>query len=332
MNKILFFAHDPGGANAVAPLIPKLADNLLCVYGQGPAAKIFNVPEYCGTAEQLFSSVRPDLLITGTSAANKLEKELRLISKKNAVPCLAVLDFWSNYGIRFSPYSTAEKNLYEQDKIFPFLPDYLIVMDEYAKQQCILEGIPESVIYPFGNPHFDTIRSQRHSDTAQIRAALLKNKKKLIVFASECTTEDYGNGTELETVQDILSIMPDTYQLAIKKHPRDSKNKYSRYSEFVINEEYSSVQVISASDIVISKSSMMLIEAALLGKPIISYQKHAQTDSFILSKMGAIHPARTKEELSEQIRHTDMYNQKFFFKQNITIQLIRFIKELLCQN
>lgn len=332
MNKILFFAHDPGGANAIAPLIPKLADNRLCIYGQGSAAKIFNVPEYNGTAEELFSSIKPDLLITGTSAGNKTEKELRLISKNNAVPSLAILDFWSNYGIRFSPYSTTEKDVYEQNKSFPYLPDYLIVMDNYTKQQCILEGIPESIIYPLGNPHFDTIRSQKNTDISEIRSTLLEKKEKLIVFASECTTEDYGSGIELETVQDILSIIPSSYKLIIKKHPRDSKTKYKEYLKFVVDEQYTSVQTILAADIIISKSSMMLIEAMLLDKPIISYQKHSQNDNFILSKMKIIPFIRTKEELCRQLLHTSITYQKYPFKENITKQVTNFIKEILCQN
>lgn len=336
MNKILIFAHDPGGANAIVPLLPYLTSYDLSVYAQGPAVSIFNIyiyiEEYKGNARELFDFTKPDLVITGTSAANMLEKELRLLAKKNNVPCISILDYWSNYGIRFSPYSTSEADLYNKNKILPYLPQYLIVMDDYAKEQSIQEGIPETIIYSLGNPHFEYIRKQKKLDVTQIRKELLQGKEKLIVFASECSIEDYGEGIEIESVIDIISILPNNYQFIIKMHPRDSKNKYDEFSQYVLKKDYSSIEVLLASDIVISKSSMLLVEGLLLDKKIISYQKHAINNKSILSQIGILPFITTKQQLENEVLNAEKQSSSYMFKENTIQNILNLIKEILCQN
>lgn len=332
MSKILFFAHDPGGANALYPLFAYLGAYELFIYAQGPAAKIFNVEIYEGTAEELFYSVKPDLVITGTSAANMLEKKLRQVARLNNIPCISILDYWSNYGIRFSPYSLSEYIYTYSDKSLPYLPDYLIVMDEYAKEQAIKDGISETIIYPLGNPHFERVRNSKNLDVKNLRNELLQGKEKLIVYASNCATEDYGKGTEIESVQDILSLLPDNYQFLIKMHPRDSKDKYADFSEYVLKKDLNSIETIASADIVVANCSMLLIEGFLLDKKVISYQKNALEDKFILSQMGIIPFVTEKEQLKNAFFSPQNYVKKYNFKENCIQDIIKFIGEAVCQN
>lgn len=332
MSKILFFAHDPGGANALYPLFAYLGTYELFVYAQGPAADIFNVEVYEGTAEELFYAVKPDLVITGTSAANMLEKKLRQAARLNNIPCISILDYWSNYGVRFSSYSLSEYKYIYSDKNLPYLPDYLIVMDEYAKEQAIKDGIPETIIYPLGNPHFERVRNSKNLDVKNLRNELLQGKEKLVVYASSCTAEDYGKGAERESVQDILSFLPDNYQFLIKMHPRDSKDKYADFSEYVLTKNLNSIETILAADIVLANCSMLLIEGLLLDKKVISYQKNALADKFILSQMGIIPFITEKEQLKNAVFSSQNYVKKYNFKENCIQDIIKFIGETVCQN
>lgn len=333
MSKILFFAHDPGGANALFPLFAYLSAYTLFIYAQGPAAKIFDVEEYEGTAEELFYLVKPDLVITGTSAANMLEKKLRAVSRNNNIPCISILDYWSNYGIRFSPYSVLELDKYNKNKTLSYLPDYLIVMDEYAKEQAVKDGIPENTIYPLGNPHFERVRNSKTLDVQNLRNELLQSKDKLVVYASDCATEDYGKGIEKESVQDILSLLPDNYQFLIKMHPRDSKDKYADFSEYVLKKNLNSIETILAADIVVANCSMLLIEGFLLDKKVISYQRNALEDKFILSQMGIIPFITEREQLKDAFFSSQNYVvKKYKFKESCILDIIKFIGEIVCQN
>ena len=66
MTKILFFAHDPGGANAISPLIISLKQNGydVIVKGDGPALSILpDVEQYIGDTELLIKDLKPDFVI-----------------------------------------------------------------------------------------------------------------------------------------------------------------------------------------------------------------------------------------------------------------------------
>src|SRR5574344_2096538 len=147
--KIMFYANDPGGANAIKPLIKPLdEENDIVIYGNNSALKILpNCEEY----NKNLQDIMPDIVITGTSANECTEKTIWKECKKLDIKTIAILDHWCNYGVRFSKYGLNEIEKF--DKKCDFLPDYIIVMDNFAKQEMIKDGVPQNIIYPLGNPH-----------------------------------------------------------------------------------------------------------------------------------------------------------------------------------
>src|SRR2546428_309260 len=124
---------DPGGANAVAPVIEALrVDGRVTVralaYRQARAlwAKRHLVFEEL-TENISFTSIGEilhdlglALLLTGTSFNSiELEKQFIAMARNIALPSLAVLDFWSNYAQRFE--DDAGRLVY--------MPDRIAVMD-----------------------------------------------------------------------------------------------------------------------------------------------------------------------------------------------------------
>src|SRR5574344_1028646 len=128
--KIMFYANDPGGANAIKPLLnPLEGENDIFIYGNNSALKILpNCKEY----NKNMKKIMPDIVITGTSANEFTEKIIWEESKKLDIKTIAILDHWCNYGVRFSKYGLNEIEKF--DKKCDFLPDYIIVMDNFAKQ------------------------------------------------------------------------------------------------------------------------------------------------------------------------------------------------------
>lgn len=339
MANILFFAHDPGGANAIKPLIAPLKNKGFncCIYGKGPALNILpNVIEYSNDTDNLIKKINPIFVITGTSADDMTEKELRKSAKKYNIPNMAILDQWVNYN-RFTKYSIKELLKNKKYKETEYLPDYYIVMDNFAKEEAIKVKVPEKIIYPLGNPHFKEIKeSFENLNVKNLKSQLLKGKEKLFVWASAPYIEDYGYGIELECLKDLIEIIPNNVQLIVKPHPRENEHKFDEFKNIKIVREISPQQAIKVADIVISVTSMILTESLIANKPTISYQK-GETDKnvFILTKMNALNFIHDKIELQNEIfkmLHKREFKPDFKINFNATENIIKFIEDKLCQN
>ena len=335
MNKILFFAHDPGGANAIKPLITplKLKGYDVIVKGDGPALNILpDVVRFNGDTDALIKELRPNFVITGTSAADMTEKKLKKSARENKIQTMAILDHWVNYN-RFTPYSCNELRENKRYNELEFLPDYYIVMDEYAKEEAVKECIPADIIYPLGNPHFEAVRQElAQIDSSKLRYDLVGNKEKLVVWGSEPYIEDYGHGMELESLKDVVNLTPKNWQLVIKPHPRETENKFSEFNHIKIARNVNSREIIKAADLVMSMTSMFLIEAIIAGKPTLSYQKdETDKNKFILTKMNALPFINDKIELEKRL-NKPLEKPNFEIKFDAKDKIIEFIEEKLCQS
>jgi hypothetical protein len=343
--KIMFFAHDPGGCNAILSLIDAFRARSCDVHvgANGPAqtkipqASILHVDEI----DRLLKDVKPDFIITGTSANDFTEKFLWKAAENRHIPAMAVLDHWCNYGVRFSRYGSKNIHEYESNKTFDFRPSYICVMDDFAKSEMQLEGIPPNIIYPLGNPHFGTIKKRAQLvDIAKIRSKFLQNNqdKKIISFASEPYEEDYGISPEIKAMYDIIQVLGDHDDaiVVIKIHPRESQNKYSKFTQCIVDRETDSIEMIMASDIVISVSSMVLIEAAILGKKIISHQPgEVDGNKFILTRNGVLPFLNNFDGLRSTINRLlnapeMLYSFPVDF--NAVENIVAFVEEKLCRN
>lgn len=328
--KIMFFAHDPGGANAISPLVEPLKENNeLFIFAKGPAlTKLPNSIEY----NDNLAKIKPDLIITGTSANDFTEKHLWQEAKKLNIKSLAILDHWVNYGIRFSKYGLADIDKF--DKICEFLPDYIIVMDEFAKSEMVKDGVPENIILPFGNPHFKDIL-EKSKNIKNIRNQFATPDEILITFASEPYIEDYGHGEEKTVLKDLISITKDkNAKIVVKLHPKEDFSKYKEFEseKIILNKDTTPAEIIKASDIIISMTSMFLIEAMILGKKCISYQPEQNDENkFILTKKDDLPFINNFEDFSKElikilnIKESSSYNN--FVNLNAKEKIIEFIKK-----
>ena len=336
MAKIMFFAHDPGGANAISPLIEPLKNkNEVFVFANGPA--LLKFPNSKELQNNTLETIMPDFLITGTSANNKTEKDLWKEAKKLNIKSLSILDHWVNYGIRFSKYGLNEIEKF--DKKCEFLPDFIIVMDEFAKQEMKNEGVPADIIYPLGNPHFEQLIGQSQ-DIRNIRANFAKDDEFLITFASEPYIEDYGQGEEKSVLKDLIEIAKDkNIKIIVKLHPKEAFSKYAEFKNspnIILDKNTSPIELIMASDLVVSMTSMFLIEAMILGKNILSYQPN-ETDSnrFILTKNKILPFVNNKKDFGQELDKIINDKQHLSYNHNIQFnsieKIISFIDRELCK-
>lgn len=378
--KILLFSRDPGGANTVAPLYKKLMDKgyEVMLYGKDIALSKYNQYELTGmdindkleciSQEEIHKFLlkeSPDFLITGTSADDFTEKYLWKSAEKLNIKSFAILDQWVNYGVRFSQFSVNELEEYNRNKKHPYLPYRILVMNEYAKQQIINEGINEEKIIVSGQPYFDyLIEKQENTDKCKItdlKKALCKNEDTVLVtYVSEPISKTYNENDESEHYWgytertifkqffNIINTIAEAYKINIKLiirlHPKEDDNNYddiidyidSKYISILTDKKIDGFNLMCASDLICGMSSMFLIEAAIIRKPIVSMQMGLKREnSFILHKKGILKSILYEKDLEKKLKKILIEHQfedgSFKVEKGAVDKVIENMEAVLCQ-
>ncbi|NFN86294.1 hypothetical protein FDF31_02470 [Clostridium sporogenes] len=381
MNKnILLFSRDPGGANTIAPLYEKLKKRGYSVklYGKDIALskynqyglKGINIREKlrCISQEEVYKFLlkeSPDFLITGTSADDFIEKYLWKAAEKLNIKSFAILDQWVNYGVRFSNFSVDGLEEYNKIKKHPYVPYRILVMDEYAKTQMILEGISEEKILVSGQPYFDYLIEKKkninENEVINLKNNLCEEKDAVIMtYISEPISKTYNENdnsehywgyterTIFKSFFKILNKIADYYKINIKLiiriHPKENENNYddivsnidSKYISILTDKSIDGFNLICVSDLICGMASMFLIETAIMGKTILSMQMGlSRENSFILDKKDIIKSILSEEELENKLKKILVEKQiedyTFKIKKDSVENVINFMEAIVCQ-
>lgn len=320
---ILVSASDPGGGNAVLPVVRELQkkkEKVLCIIG-GAAKNIF---QGSGVAfldgdiikkidiKKIFSKTAFTLFVFGSSIGkNTIEKKLLAFTGKNTIPSVCILDFWTNYWQRFSTHK----------KDFKYFPDYIFVMDSHAKREMIQQGFKEKTIFVTGNPYFDIFTkhiSVKNEDPCRI------------LFISQPLSEDmahviddygYDENRALKDVLEVLAKINSPYRLVIRLHPREKKGKHNMLLKKNIfpaeyDDEKNLEKSLSRAGIILGMNSTVLFQAALARKRVISYQPNMKQDVLNMNRVGlsalAITPTQLEKILKKyyNVKHSNIRPRK----------------------
>jgi hypothetical protein len=301
MPVVVAVCGDPGGANAVAPVIEALqTERRVIVHGLA-----YRQARALWTKRNLaFSDLNEDitrlmvvewlrqsgaaLVLTGTSFNTvELEKQFIAAARELKVPSLAVLDFWSNYARRFS---NAEGGLV-------YVPDRIAIMDERARAEMMAEGFHPERLVVTGQPVFDDLAVWRSRFTPArgqaIRDGLnIQPDELLILFLSEPLSQLCGTdpanplypGYDEQTV--LRALVPALDQIAeenrqklvlvVRPHPRESAEAFYGHTggatRIVVSSEGEARNLVMTADLVIGIDTMLLVEACYLGCVTVSLQ------------------------------------------------------------
>ncbi|MFZ3138512.1 MAG: hypothetical protein WA126_14105 [Thermodesulfovibrionales bacterium] len=379
---ILLFSRDPGGANVIIPLVEPLRrkgynirlfgkDHALKKYDEAGIAS-FNIIEHVHDIElkdiELFlTKEKPDCIITGTSGDDFTERFIWKSAEKLGILSFAILDQWINYGIRFSKYVLSELNKYKEDKTHRYLPSKILVMDEYAKQEAIKDGLMPAVIEVVGNPHFETLLHKKDTITKEtineIRNYLkVGSSGFLITFASEPVADDYDKEdsaqlywgftekTIFKGLMEVLKIASGTTGreicVVLKLHPRENPNSFFALIDtyeadpirVVISHKLDSHTLMAASDLICGMSSMFLIESIILDKPAISILIGLHRENpFVFDRRGILKSILNRNDLIQKLTtvildNGDTAKCKFEFINNPIENIINLLEKNICLN
>lgn len=340
MKRVLFYAKDPGGANAIIPLIKKMQSQYqILLYGKDVALnryKAYNlqgidIGKECSSIslsgiEELLKKEKPDFIITETGGFDNIKKYLWICSEKLDIPSFGILDQWVNCVVRFAKFDLENPDYRKYEKVFECLPTRIMVMDEYAKKIMVKEGIPEEKIIVSGQPYFEQVKEDIESITenniVETRKRWKCKKDELVfVFASEPITKHYKSldGEYGYSEQTIFYALHSALEkkarekgkkvkVIIRPHPKEdmewweSNLRDTDYISYLIDNSTDSKIVIKSADVVCGMTSMFLIESAMCQKQVLSIQIGLDTESdFILEKMGILQSVLTQAELGQCI-------------------------------
>jgi hypothetical protein len=339
-SRIVAIAGDPGGAAAVAPVLELLRQQSRPVHAVAYRQAVANWRSRGLEVEELPHSThleqaqrhlrdrQADILLSATSDNGvNLEKPFIAAARRLGIPSLAVLDHWMNYRLRFAN---------EKGELV-YLPDCIAIMDEQARAEMVAEGLDASRLVVTGQPAFDELASLKCSNRVQQRQAVRQmlgvgEKERMVLFASEpistmCGTEPsqplYPGYTEQTVLRDLASALgriakrkTEKIVLVARPHPLDKPEDLRSDVEpplrLVVDNRGKGRDVVLAADLVTGMTTMLLVEACLLGCVVLSVQPGLRlTDSLPTNRWGVscgvyreedIEPALTSLLFDEQVR------------------------------
>ncbi len=285
-----FAAADPGGANVIAAFLhgaPELAPLAEPVWTlpvsasrfaeRGIAARCFSQDRCEPEAAKAWADQpRPSALVTGTSMGVQLEAILWRLAEADAVPTLAWLDQWTNLECRFQAGR----------------PGWVAAIDTEQRGDLMALGFKADRVLIAGQPYLSFLGAPAES---KFEDKPLPSTVRALLYVSEPYSRDYALGLQdsigfdefdvfdviYETATQALEISRDLrIDLAIKLHPYEGADPYCRrLTELsrqprlnlrLIGGDKSGQEAVGSSDIVVGVSSILLLEAMLLGKPTLS--------------------------------------------------------------
>lgn len=367
---VLIFVEDSGAANFVSPVHVALSNNgkasiilstgtaLKCLSDRGIKANEIHASD---STEGILNDLAPNILLIGTSE-NPDSMGFKLIetARLKKIPTVGVIDAVVNDGYRFRGRSHSA---------LAHAPDWLIVPDERTKKLFINLGYQAEKIAVCGNPHFDYVMdvaaglSKAGSPALRnlIMPGIGKNQK-AIVFVAEgaarlrrlhpvAPSHEYtlrGWGSSLGRTEIILeefliavqSLSPRPY-LILRPHPKDTPDDYLDYLRHFNCVDTTSVplELVYSADLIVGGTSMLLQEAAIMGRPVLSILPRTEEKEWLLEVCTGIIPfATTRNELKTVLfkllrEETTMVNSSGTgFVYGSTQRVLTFIEFLLKDN
>ncbi|MFH1019059.1 MAG: hypothetical protein V1782_00400 [Pseudomonadota bacterium] len=284
---ILFAAGDVGGARALLPVAAECERRGLSFAILNHGYIVNELPDHWSvlslpfgfpdnTAMAWLTTLDLTGLVFGSSVHDTVPLTLARQIKEMGLLVVHVLDNWSNYRHRL-----------EHDGLPMLVPDRYTVMDQLAWEAAVVDGVPAEIIMITGQPALASL-------VGECSGSLPKSQTQgpiKLLFVSEPVEADQGSGpaspkfrgytekTVLRLLCQSLQPYADQVTLSILPHPREDRQALAGLWDEIkldlagmIVAETNGRQQVLAVDGVIGMASILLYEAWLVGKPVLSLQ------------------------------------------------------------
>lgn len=295
----LLFVEDPGAALFMQSL-PRILEAMnidVKIVALKHARQYFPDCQFeenlCDTDKihHLLLQTKPDILVVGTSEnPDSLAFPLIEAARSSGIVTLGAVDAIANAKDRFRG---------RQASPLHYAPDWLLVPDSATKDAYVDLGLPPSRVAICGHPRMEQIAAIRkrwnEADRQNHRKQYLgisDPDTKVILFASELSvglktslfqrSPDYtlaGNPQNISRTEIVLDELLAAVAklefdpfLVLRLHPKQTRQdgaKHAGYFDYVSHTE-PMLEMIHSADLVVGMTSILLVEAAALGRPVLS--------------------------------------------------------------
>jgi hypothetical protein len=299
---VRFAARDPGGANVLARTAADLQGRAFRfdVWTMPRATPVFarlglptrEFPEDVGSPalRERWPDPRPDALVTATSHYSGFEVPLWALARAEGCPSLALLDNWANLDQRFRDGR----------------PDYVGYIDEAQAEALRAMGFPGSRLVHTGHPWLSAqVRASAPSPPRSPAADPLH-----VLFVSEPIASDVAAGVnapfgfdEFDAFAVLHSVCAERARsgrkiaLRVRFHPYEQPDAFLArvaglppvpgLSFAAVPGSEPAAQSLGEADLVTGIGSMMLLEAFVVGRPVVSLQPRTiRGDVFVAGQRG----------------------------------------------
>lgn len=333
--RIFIVCSDPGAAQAVVILQKELkakgADVLIVARrsGKGFASEveieIYKRKEayrYFYSIQKFVSHKKPNVIITGTSLKDDLERNYIKAGRLSNIPVLSFIDWWTNFKQRFIHSRTKEL----------CIPDIICVIDKAALKMCIKELDNKTQIIVTGNPYFSQVIERMVKQKVGQKKLLLElgldPERMTILYFAEPFYHRFNQFDIFAKVTSAISrvIESDAIKLNIivKFHPNGQKPEiFKKYKDIIdsnlskgclsklIFKEHDVGKLIESADYVWGMNTTPMLEAILRGKLVSSFLPGFNVSGIPFLKNAHFCPsADSYKEFPELIKNL-LINKKF---------------------
>jgi hypothetical protein len=300
MSAGLFVARQPGTLQALSPLRKYFEESLnyqtqlLCwkaliseeiISTETNSGRFLDINEF----EKLARN-DVDFVITGTSSDCREDSQIWDWAKRKGIPSFGFIEQWSFIEMRFADIVC--------------LPDFILVVDEQVGDAVKKMNL-NTPIHVVSTPVWDGL--------AELLPIVGKARKEnLAVFLTEPSSvpggvEEYKeiNGYEdLDSLEFALQALSDwavaqdqDWVFSIRLHPRDHRKRIeqalqeisSRKNLHRIKIDFSKLsrqEIFESAHIILGNRSIFLVEASMLGIPVVSFQPNRLNESMATDRPG----------------------------------------------
>ena len=300
--KVLFASGDVGGARALLPVIKACSkkDLSFAVLNHGIITKEAR-PDWKRVSlegsvdreaiKRLLTKWGIHVLVFTSSIKDTTPLALARRARSLGILVIHVLDSWTGYRRRM-----------EMDGLPAFIPDVYTVMDDLAFEGAVRESIDRSILVVTGQPALASLAGEYASwkkrDQRKVRERFgFDPDKAMVLFVSEPVELDQGVSPKspqfrgytekivLSLFCEALQPFSDRIEIGLLPHPRESVDDLLRLWNECCGSLSGRLLRISKgreglfpADGVAGMASVLLYEAWLLGKPVISLQPGLQSE------------------------------------------------------
>jgi hypothetical protein len=318
---VLVFVEDPGAANFVAALPEELR-------ARGISPTIYAVANGAVQLDRLgveyYAEFDPERALSGTefgaavigSSENPdgVGASLTASAKSRGIPTVGIVDGPANAHLRFRGRRGDEG-----------IPTLILVPDIETGHRFEASGIAPERIVVCGYPHFDTVRKMRmrleQEGQRSVRARIfpaLDQTRPLIMFAAELSDgldrNEFRRNRDYTLAGDVNSDLRTNIVLAetllalgqidpapvfvLRLHPKNSRDEFTDFETRIdfLSDTGSAIECAFAADLVVGMTSILLAEAALLGRKTLSILPRESEKDWLATIGAGLTPAVSRRE------------------------------------